>query len=318
MLETSKNWFAFAALSLLLNSQSALSSPINFVPNGDNNAGTVKCEVPLNSLGKLALKSGCANISGKVISIKSATEFSEAPRTVLVGSVLRSEVNLSSEPPSVGGLALLLMGDWVDQVDDGKTLDLIFRKEGQIAGRILGLQDESITVALTDGKQLRVPISSVLYIRSPRVFVFKIALKSKQSISKDTEFVAETTDASFRPTSTARTLTGSVIPQSQRNDDGLAGLNGPMGSLGGAGLKGNPTMNSLGALNAPGALPGLGGLNTMGSMGAMNGFGAAQMNSAVPNPRDNSFDQGEDSKKFSTVEGKWGKQKLSLPPGMLD
>lgn len=305
-----------AGLALVCHS-AASANPISFVPNGDNNAGVVKCEVPVSSLGSVSLKNGLANISGRVISIKSSSDLSESPRTVLVGSVLRAETNLTSEPPSIAGLALFLMGDWSGLIDDGKAQDTIFRKDGHIVGRILGMEGDNISIGLAGGKQQSVPISTVLYIRSPRVFVFKLALKSKQPLQKDSEFQAEAVSASFRPTETARTLSGSVIPQSQKPDD--LGI-GPAPFTPFPGTANGPAnVNGMGALNAPGALPGLGGFNAMGAMGGISSPSALSgMHTAVPNQKDNSFDGGAEAEKFSTVQTRWGKQKLTLPPGILD
>lgn len=299
------------------------ANPITFTPNGDNNAGNIKCEVPVNALGGMLLKSGTANISGKVISIKAGSAYIDTPRTVLVGSVLRTEANLSSSPPTVTGLALFLMGDWADQIDDQATQDTIFRKEGHIEGRILGIENDSLSVKLQNGQQTRVPLASVLYIRSPRVYVFKIALKSKQALQKDAEFQADSTEASFRPTSTARTLSGSIIPQSEKKTDDGMGMMSPIGvggmSGGGVnGLGGLPTGPSgLGGNNVVGGMGALGGMNQMGGMGN-SGMNNSRLKTAVPNQNDNSFDDAEDSARFSTIKTKWGTQKLTLPPGILE
>lgn len=279
----------------------ALASPVSFAPNGDNNAGKLKCDVPLSSLGKLPLRNGSANISGRVISIKAGSEFGETPHTVLVGSVLRSEANVTSEPPTVTGLALFLMGDYEGQIDDGTTPDLIFCKEKHIEGRILGIEEDSISLKLANGQNQRIPLNAVLYMRSPRVFVFKIGLKSKQALQKDTEFQAESTEVSFRPTAQARTLSGSIIPQSDKKneDDIFGGMSTTGGGMMGPGT-GLSRMNSIS--------PGL-------ESGSVIPPG---MKSAVPDQRNDSFDNGEDSERFATVKTKWGKTKITTPPGFYN
>jgi hypothetical protein len=297
------NLLAIAAAFTLSSAAAQGAVPISFSPNGDNNAGSIKCEVPITSLGNITLRGGTASISGKVISIKASSAFIDTPRTVLVGSVLRTEANVTSDPPSVTGIALFLMGDWQDQIDDPSTKDMIFRKEGHIEGRILGIENESLSVNVA-GVPQKVPLASVLYIRSPRVFVFKIGLKTKGPVQKDSIFQAEAGVTSFRPTAAARTLSGSVIPQSDRQqDDGLGGMTNP---------------NSMGMGGAAG-MPGLGASNTMGGMGGMGGmnnFNRPQ--TAVPNPQDNSFDDGDGANRFSTIHSKYGDQKMTLPPGILD
>ncbi len=304
------------ALSLSIQIEGSARA-ISFSPNGDNNAGSLKCEVPVKSMGNLPLRNGVANISGRVITVKAASEGFESPHTVLAGSVLRSEANLASEPPSVTGLALFLMGDFADYIDDGKTPDLIFCKDKkQVAGRILGIEGESISVKDASGQSVRLPLGAILYIRSPRVFVFKIVLKGKQAIEKDEAFQAEAVETSFRPTSTQRTLSGSVIPQNQKKDDDLLGPISPI-------LPGQAAENFQSQYPSMGTSPpGLSGANMMGGMGAFNSMGGmgrgAGMQTAVPDSRDNSFDGYESADRFRTVKGKWGTQKITVPPGMLD
>ncbi len=296
--------FKMASLSVafVISTIAACAKPLTFTPTGDSNFGMVKCEVPVTSLGSMPLKSGTATISGKVITIKAGSAYIDEPRTVLVGSVLRSEANLTSDPQNITGIALFLMGDWVDQINDPSTADVIFRKDGHVEGKILGIENDAVSVKMSNGTQQLISLSSILYIRSPRVFVFKIGLKTKVALQKDTVFQADSTDASFRPTSTARTLSGSVIPQSEKKDDG----NG-MAKLGGGSFDG---MNGAGGL---GGANGFGSMNQFGSPGALTGA-----RTAVPNQNDSSFDNGDDAARFSTIKTKWGTQKMMIPPGILD
>ncbi len=299
-----KSKISALSVALFLSSLPAGASLLTFTPNGDSNMGSVKCEAPVTALGNIPLKGGSASISGKVITIKSGTAYIDAPRTVLVGSVLRSEANLGSQPQTISGIALFLMGDWVDQINDPGAADIIFRKDGHTEGKIQGIENESLSLTLKNGTQERIPLSSILYIRSPRVFVFKIGLKSKEALQKDTVFQAESTEAVFRPTSTARTLSGSVIPQSEKKDDSM-----------GLGL-GN-AVNGLG--NALGGPVGLGGQNTLGGGNqSINPGGLSRMRPAMSNQNDNTQDIDDEANRFSTVRTKWGTQKMTIPPGILD
>ncbi len=272
----------------------AQASPITFSPGGDNSTGSLKCEVSIDSLGNLALKSGSASISGRVITIKAASAYIDSPRTVLIGSVLKTEANLTSDPPNITGLALFLMGDWQNQIDDGITKDMIFRKDGHLDCRILGIENDSLSVNI-NGIPQRIPLDSVLYIRSPRVFIFKIVLGRQQPLQKDTVIQAESTNSSFRPTATARTLSGSVIPPGDKKDDGLGGLMSKRG--------GEDESTGIGGTSS---MPGLPGLNTLN-----------RPSSAVHNQWDDSQDDWADANRFYTVHTRWGDQKLTLPPGIL-
>ena len=190
-----------------------LAGPISFTPNGISNCGAIKGEVKVNALGGLSVKNGVATINGRVITLKACSEYTDTPQTVLIGSVLRSEANPTSSPPSVTGLALFLLGDWIEQVDDPTNPDVIFRSNGQIQGRIIGIENDALAMKRADGKQEAVPLNSILYLRSPRVFVFKIDLRTKDALEKDSAFQAIAHDASFRPTAAARSMSGSVIPE---------------------------------------------------------------------------------------------------------
>lgn len=206
------------------------ASVVNFTPNGNSNCGTIKCDVNVSALGTVPIKGGSASINGRVITIRAASEYVESPQTVLIGSVLRSESNLTSSPQTLTGLALFLLGDWVEQIDDPTNPDVIFRSTGQVQGRIIGIENDAIAVRRADGQQEKIPINSILYLRSPRVFVFKLDLRSKKPLEKDTVFQAEVVDSSFRPTAAARTMSGSVIPEhqnsQQNNNSALGGLSG--------------------------------------------------------------------------------------------
>ncbi len=273
----------------LAHSVQVFANPISFAPTGDNSAGKIKCEVPVTAIGKTLLKSGTAIISDRVVTIKAASEFNETPRTILVGSVIRTEANITSEPPSVTGLALFLMGDMIGQIDDGTSGDTVFLKQNEkhVEGRIIGVQDESISFQTISGQQM-IPLNSILHIRSPRVFVFKISLKAKQGLQKDTAFQAESSDVSFRPTSQGRTLSGSIIPPSERKQDDEFSMSG------------------------------IGGMTSKQSgVGAMNSIAPPGARSAVGDPRNDFFDT-EEKERFGSVKTKWGRQQITVPPGMFE
>ncbi|MBX9571684.1 MAG: hypothetical protein K2X77_22520 [Candidatus Obscuribacterales bacterium] len=220
--------FSISLLMTLL--PCSVAGPISFTPNGISNCGAIKGEVNVKALGSLSVRSGVATINGRVITLKACSEFTETPQTVLVGSILRSEANPTSSPPSVTGLALFLLGDWIEQIDDPSNPDLIFRSNGQLQGRIIGIENDSIALRRADGKQESVPLNSILYLRSPRVFVFKIDLRTKDALEKDSAFQALAHDASFRPTAAARSMSGSVIPEKAAQEQ----QNSALGNLSGA------------------------------------------------------------------------------------
>lgn len=194
-----------------------LSSELSFIPSGDSNTGAVKGEVPLPLLGGLPLKNGSAVINDKVVALKCAPdELSDAPRTVLAGSILRTESTVNGNSSSITGLVVFLMGEWMSQIDDQTQLDVIFRKEGQVRGRIIGREADNIILQTAEGSQRKVPLSTVLYIRSPRVFVFTVQARNKGKVENDSPYVAEAVTSTFRPTATPRSVSlSSVVPHKE-------------------------------------------------------------------------------------------------------
>lgn len=199
-----------------------LSAPLNcsagevsFVPIGDANAGTLRGDAPLALLGGLPLRNGSVVINDKVVSIKcTPEEFGETPRTVLAGSVLRAESTASGANSSMTGLVVFLMGEWIQHLDDPNAPDVLFRNEGQVRGKIIGRDGDNVIVQTADGAEKKVALSTVLYIRSPRVFVFTIQAKNKGVVEKDTPFNATSISSTLRPTSTPRSVSlSSVVPR---------------------------------------------------------------------------------------------------------
>lgn len=191
----------------------ATASPASFTPGSGSDNGYIKCTVPLSAIGGLPLKNGSAIINGRVITIKGAPEYSDEPETMLAGSVLRAEANTNATPCYLTGLVCFLMGSSLPLIDDNATPDMVFRNDGHIQGRILGVENNDIILAIA-GKQERIDLSSVLYIRSPRVFVLKINTKGNQKLDKDSPFLVDAESASLRPTSSPRSVSlGSIIPQ---------------------------------------------------------------------------------------------------------
>ncbi|MBY0547140.1 MAG: hypothetical protein K2W95_07590 [Candidatus Obscuribacterales bacterium] len=188
---------------------------VSFVPSGDSNAGTLRGDAPLPLLGGLPLRNGTVVINDKVVSIKCAPdEFSETPRTVLAGSVLRTESTVNGANSSMTGLVVFLMGEWMQHLDDPNAPDVLFRNEGQVRGKIIGRDGDNVIVQTAEGAEKRVALSTVLYIRSPRVFVFTIQAKNKGPVEKDTPFNAVSVSSTFRPTSTPRSVSlSSVVPR---------------------------------------------------------------------------------------------------------
>ncbi len=217
--------FLAAATLLLSNCSFCSASELSFVPNGDSNAGVVKGEVPLSFLGAVPLRGGSVVLNDKVVSVKAIPEYGDSLRTVLAGSVLRAEATTSGANTSITGIVIFLMGEWMRHIDDESQVDVIFKSDGQIRGRIIGREGDALVVQLADGTRRQVPLATMLYLRSPRVFVFTMKGSGKSTMDKDSGLIADISSANFRTTSTPRAVSlSSVVPRPQEASSGNGGL----------------------------------------------------------------------------------------------
>lgn len=213
---------SFTSLLMLLSAVfcPAQAAPLSFTPGGESDNGLIRCELPLNAIGALPLKNGSTSINGKVITVRAASELTDTPAVILAGSVLRTEASTATVPGYLTVLACFLMGDYLSLIDDAGTPDAVFRKEGQIQGRILGLENDCLVVAVPGRQKEKISLSSILYIRSPRVFVVKLKLKNNRAIEKDTAFQTDAEPFFFRPTATPRSVSLSSVIPPKKNADG--------------------------------------------------------------------------------------------------
>jgi hypothetical protein len=212
-----------AVLSISTVCGSALAGEVNFVPTGDSNAGVLKGEAPITMLGTIPLRNGTVILNDKVAVVKAAGDFSDTPRSVLAGSVLRTEANHADS--TLTGIVVFLMGEWIRQIDDFSTPDVIFRNDGQIRGRIIGRDGDNLVLQSADGGKREIPLATMLYIRSPRVFVFNIKTKGAVAMEKDTPFNGSVLHATFRPTGSPRAISLSSVVPRPVEDDGLSPSN---------------------------------------------------------------------------------------------
>jgi hypothetical protein len=209
-----------ALLSMSLSCGNVLAGDVSFVPIGDSNAGILKGEAPISMLGTIPLRNGTVVLNDKVAVVKAAGDFSDTARTVLAGSVLRTEANHSDQ--TLTGIVVFLMGEWIRQIDDFSTPDVIFRNDGQIRGRIIGRDGDNLVLQSANGTKREIPLATMLYIRSPRVFVFNLKTKGATAMEKDTPFNGTVLHATFRPTGSPRAISLSSVVPHPVEDDGAS------------------------------------------------------------------------------------------------
>jgi hypothetical protein len=210
--------------SLLTAVGSAQALPLTY--SSDAGAtGKLSCEVTVDHIGNLTFRKGLASVHGNSITIQSTPSEYMPPVTELSGVILRVEASLDVNPQAVTGLVYFQGGDSLKQLDDSRTLDLIFKHDGALSGRIAALKGYDLNVIKMDGSTAILDVSTVKYVRSPRAFVFTIPISGKVIAPDTVAFQREAYSAKFKATVNQSLLkSSSIVPgHAASNQAGLPG-----------------------------------------------------------------------------------------------
>lgn len=202
----------------------AVAEPLSFSPDNDRSPSTLSCDVRLDSVGSLSLRSGVAIIRGNRINILSRPDDYLPAKTILTGFVVRVEADTVSKPAQVTGLAYFQSGESLRDLDDPHAVDLIFKHDGALSGRIAGIQGYDLRVIRLDGTTMPVDISTLKFIRSPRAFLFRIPINNSAEIPEAVAFNSDASSAVFKATVARRSLPlSSVLPAPPADGEGQPG-----------------------------------------------------------------------------------------------
>jgi hypothetical protein len=211
--------------SLITGTGTAPISLKSTVPQAANASGpSISCRVPVQSVGALMFPNNVAVINGRSIEIRGMAESSDLTPPSLRGIVIRSDA-----PSSIGegereltGLAYFTGGTLYLEFGNRAGEDMIFRNEGTVFGDIVGHDEQSLLVRQKDGQVLRVPLTTINYLRSPRAFLFTLTGKSAASGRAASLMRTRVEGISFQPTFTenlSESTPTSILPERKFNED---------------------------------------------------------------------------------------------------
>ena len=180
--------------------------------------GTISCVAPISNVSGVVLQDGVLVIQGVNIAVRTSVDANNT-YDVLVGKVVRSEVVPDSNNGQVTVLAVFTGGTLIRQFDDPCQEELVFRNNGALTGRIADVNDSSLSVIFKDKTINNISFASVLYVRSPRAFVFNIALCQPGSTKSGDSFKANIEGVLVKPTTAKRVVeVSSVAPKAIDSD----------------------------------------------------------------------------------------------------
>jgi hypothetical protein len=195
-------------------SQPAIAWPLKFYPNGDGNAGYVRCAIPVTAVGSQVLSSAKAVIEGRRISINQGSS------SLLSGIVIRAEYSQQASGLGIKGLVFFNDGSLLSDLDDATVDDLVFRSDGSVTGRITGIGVNGLSIRKATGEVVSMEMPNVYFIRSPKAFTFATNDDRASQPQGTNPFTAEVPALTFKATSSRRSYSmTSIVPHKDDDDD---------------------------------------------------------------------------------------------------
>lgn len=215
----------------LLLSTAALADPISFTPDAKNpqSAGNLVGQIPVKSIGSLALPEGLAVFDGHTIEVEAIPDWLFDRDAVLTGAVINSSMTTSGANAIVKGLAYFHAGSWIKNLAPLLARDTIRTVGGgTIVGNVQAVLPDGLEVLNLTGGRQKVAFAEIADIISPRAFRFAASAESLKLDPASTAMQAEPLQIAFagsgpagrgssrRPTVPKSTLAGSEggIPNS--------------------------------------------------------------------------------------------------------
>ena len=142
----------------------------------DKHTGLFQGQTALVRLGNLRLPQGLASFSEDEIIIRAVPPWLFDRNIVLKGVIVRAEGLQQENGFVLGGLALMLQGLWLKDLDRTSAPESIDTLDGTtFRGRITGQNGESFTFQQNNGKTENIPFARIKTINSARAFTFNIS-----------------------------------------------------------------------------------------------------------------------------------------------
>lgn len=224
--DKSKDWPAGLAACVILFclvwQNGAQAASLHYMPK----SGSLSCAIPVERLSGVDLPNGFAIIHGDKIVIKAPDDYYGEPSEVLAGHVFKVEIDSNASPFTVSGLAYFNSGPALSRLDPFGRSDLIFTHSGTVQGRIKDfLKDGSLVVSTLGRRSRTVDARSIIYMRSPRAFVFTVKAAGSESPDLIQPFQGRVISGELKPTG-AQTIfaSRSVINPAGSSDAGYSSL----------------------------------------------------------------------------------------------
>lgn len=212
----------WANFLLSLAAAGAEAAPISFQADSAASPASLSAQIKVERVGSLQLRNGSVLMKGGTIEVKDSCDDSAQPSTVLKGRLLRVESDPDAIPAQITGLAYFEEGPSLPEIDDPRTGDLIFKRDGALSGRITGLSGYDLQVVNPGGQKTTIDVSTVKFVRSPRAFLFRISIDAISVIPNTVAFRANASSLTFKSTARERSLPfSSILPErSSQSADG--------------------------------------------------------------------------------------------------
>lgn len=231
------------------NSFAFAESPFVYaVPTADH-PGKFGGEVQIDRIGSLLLPKGVASFSGDELSIRAVPQWLFDRSVVLKGVVVRAEGLSQEKGIALSGLAVILEGSWLNELNRAAAEESINTINGDTSkGRIIGRADNAINFRSRDGKLETIPFSQIKTITSSRAFTFYISGNAVKINPRDSSLSFEASNIAMKPCNRNRSFLS-------RNRMARSGLSGTEAGISKSALATFVALDLASTLAAPIAIP---------------------------------------------------------------
>ncbi len=170
-----KNLLTACVVSQLLIGSASFADPLSFTPDGKTpqSNGTFVGQIPVKSIGSVALPQGQAVFDGHRIDIEAVPDWLFDRDEVLTGAVINSSITTSGPKAILKGLVYFNSGSWIKNLGSLLTRDTITTVSGStIAGNVQAVLPDGLEVLTLTGNRTKVAFADIENIVSPRAFQF--------------------------------------------------------------------------------------------------------------------------------------------------
>jgi hypothetical protein len=188
-----------ALAAALFQAASVDAASLNFA--GGKQLSDFDGDVPVTSIGGIALPKGTVSLAGNTIEINAVPDWLFDRHAVMSGVIFDEQLDSSGASPKVTGSAYLLRGEWLKNLGRNVAPEIVSIKGGDsCSGHIVGSPSETeLEMILSDGTRKTLKLDEIASITSPRAFTFEIPTRSVKISPTDNTYVADAVNVNFRP-----------------------------------------------------------------------------------------------------------------------